>query len=432
MASTAVDRPFLEERIVFACWAFVWPAYFVGALYLIGPVLGVALTAIWAIRMYFAPAIEPALRPNPIPFSVWVWIAAMALMFVALFMGHILNHLGMGALIKSTIGWAKGWALMAMFPLVGACLHIQSQTLYRASNWLALQTLILTPIFFIAPLAGLPERLYVSPLRILGGAGAEYFAVHLYIVDPGQGFRWGFMAPWAPAAGFVACIMLICGLEDRSRFWRIVGVAGAVTIVMLSKSRMALLCMMLAWPTALMISRAFKPSTHFLGMVGFLAVGLLADRVMAFLEQTIDRMTGARADSSRVRGALNRMAFERWKETPWWGNGVVETGPHYVEFMPIGSHHTWLGILFVKGAVAGVGFVFAMVWSTLDLIVSCSQTKTGRAGLASLFVMWFFSMSENLEMLAYLYWPGLVLMGIAFREAAELSKRPREAAVQAA
>ena len=32
------------------------------------------------------------------------------------------------------------------------------------------------------------------------------------------------------------------------------------------------------------------------------------------------------------------------------GTRIVERGPHLVEFMPIGSHHTWYSLLFVKGS----------------------------------------------------------------------------------
>ena len=41
----------------------------------------------------------------------------------------------------------------------------------------------------------------------------------------------------------------------------------------------------------------------------------------------------------------------------------------------------------------------------------------GRVGFAMVLAMLLYSFGENLEMLAYLYWPALVLIGVAARHA---------------
>ena len=46
-----------------------------------------------------------------------------SLVLVALWAGHMNWGLGVGKTIKSTIGWAKGWALLALFPAAGAILQ---------------------------------------------------------------------------------------------------------------------------------------------------------------------------------------------------------------------------------------------------------------------------------------------------------------------
>ncbi len=52
-------------------------------------------------------------------------------MLVTLWVGHLQLNLGTGETIKSTIGWAKGWALAALFPLAGAVLPIRREPLMR-------------------------------------------------------------------------------------------------------------------------------------------------------------------------------------------------------------------------------------------------------------------------------------------------------------
>ena len=69
-----------------------------------------------------------------------------------------------------------------------------------------------------------------------------------------------------------------------------------------------------------------------------------------------------------------------------------------------------------------------MVWTTVELALAAQARREARAGLAVLMVMWFFSFSENLEMLAYLYWSGLIVIGLGLRAAVEASEAGRKVA----
>ena len=131
-----------------------------------------------------------------------------------------------------------------------------------------------------------------------------------------------------------------------------------------------------------------------------------------------------RADSNRVRELLGDIAIERWRtEAPIWGHGIVERGPHAVEYMPIGSHHTWFGLLFVKGAVGAIALAVPLIWSTIEFaLLAVTRSAAGRIAFGMVLLMTFYSIGENLEILAYLMWPGLIVMGIAARELREGSE----------
>ena len=427
MPSPVDRRRTLEENLIYGFLVGTWPLYAFGALYIAGPVLGVSLAAIYAVRAYAAPGLPASERPHPMPTTIAIWIGAMIVMLIALVIGHFTNDLGAAKTIKSTIGWAKGWALLAIFPLAGACLLIDKEWLVRANGWFALQTLIIIPILLAAPMIGLPERVFVSPLKIVGGPGPEYFTFFLYTLDPESGAaRVQFTAPWAPAAGLVANVMLIIAMEDKRLFWRAIGVVAAIAVVMLCKSRMALLCLLMAWPMAFFISKLVRGWPALLASAGVLTVGLFSAQIIDAFTAFKNHVDGMRAGSNRVRGALNDIAFDRWwTEARIWGHGIVESGPHHVEYMPIGSHHTWLGLLFVKGAVGFVALLLSMIWTTVELAIASQARSEARAGLAVIFVMWFFSFSENLEILAYLYWPGLVVIGMGLKSAAEEARASR-------
>ncbi len=74
----------IENRIVFLCLALTWPVYMIGGLYVLGPVLGVSLTALVLARAYVAGTPLAKHSVPPVPASVWVWGSGMVLMLVAL------------------------------------------------------------------------------------------------------------------------------------------------------------------------------------------------------------------------------------------------------------------------------------------------------------------------------------------------------------
>jgi ABC-type multidrug transport system fused ATPase/permease subunit len=432
MAARRLAAQNTEERIILITLAGAWFWYAIGALYIAGPAAGSCLIALYAWRKFSSPWQPPERRPAPIPPGVWVWILGMFGMLLALWVAHAIEGLGTGQTIKSSIGWVKGWALLAAFPLVGACLAIRPEIVVRAMGWFALQTLLLIPLLVLAGIAHLPNKIFVSPLQAVGGPGPEFFTVYLYTVDPSNGsLRWQFIAPWAPAAGMIGCLMFAMAFFEEDRRWRWIGLATAVLICLMTRSRMALIFVVL-FPPALWVLSRLSRSWMMLGFSALsVVVGLLANTVITVVQDSLAAFRGARADSSRVREALGRIATTRWwEEAPLWGHGIVERGPHYVEFMPIGSHHTWFGLLFVKGIVGFISLAVPLLWTFLEMLLLAQISALGRLGLAVAFILFFFSFGENLEILAYLFWPGLVVLGAGFAEA-QRSAQPEIAAARA-
>jgi hypothetical protein len=420
MAAHGVDQKTPEERLIFGAIAGAWGWYALGALYILGPAVAMLLLAKYLWRRYSSPAQRPELRPAPIPFSVWVWIAGMLTLLLALLVAHADYALGIAQTLKSTIGWMKGWALLAAFPLAGACLSIRPAVVVRAMGWFAVQTLLLIPLLVAAALIHAPSHLYVSPLQAVGGPGPEFFEVMPYSIDPSNGsYRWQFIAPWAPAGGMLGNLMLVLAMAEPRRGLRYAGIAAAVLIALMTKSRMALLFTLLLPPLLFGLSRLVTVRAQLILSGASLVLGLLANWLIEVIGDAISAFRAARADSTRVREALGRIAVSRWRsEAPIWGHGIVERGPHYVEHMPIGSHHTWYGLLFVKGIVGVAGLIVPLLWSFLEMLLLAQVERVGRTALAVVILLVFYSFGENLEVLAYLYWPGLVVLGIAFTAAA--------------
>ncbi len=421
-----------EERLIFAALVWAWGFYVLGAMYLIGPLLAVSLMGIYVWRSFSSSWDISRGRKPQVPAGVVVWWIGMGMMLLSLLVAHIAWELGFGQTLKSSIGWLKGWAMLAMFPFAGACLRIRPQLVIRAAGWFGLQTLILMPFLILAGIAHLPSKLYISPLQAIGGPGPEFFSVYLYIVDPSDNsLRWQFVAPWAPAAGMMGNMLFVLAMHERARFFKVVGIIVSVMICLMTRSRMAELFLVIYPPLIWSLSRLSRPWLLAVGGGVSAIIGLLADTVIDTIQSAVSAFRSARMDSTRVREALGRIAVARWQEdAPIWGHGVVVRGTHFVEFMPIGSHHTWYGLLYVKGIVGLVALLGPLLWTVFEMLILAQITRIGRLGLTMTLMVIFYSFGENLEILAYLIWPALLLIGSAMKRGISPAVRDNRAVEQ--
>ncbi len=407
------------ERAIYRVLVWTWPLYGLGALYVVGPVIAWLLGGLAVLILYLGPAVREDMRAvGTIPPVVWAWITGMFVLLVALWVGHLDWSLGTKQTIKSSIGWAKGWALLALFPLVGAVLPIRRSVLARAQCVVGLWTLVLAPVLLAAPYIGLPERIFTSPLKAIGGPGPEYFSVYFFTWDPASWTpRWQFYAPWSPFAALLGVVMVLFALEEKEIKWRSIGVAAGVLMILASKSRMGLVGLVACTIGPRMMPlllrgwawQAVSALTASMAVFGAAVATAAMDGVAAF--------KAARADSTRVRETLQRIAQERWyNDAFWFGHGTVQPGSHAVEYMPIGSHHTWFGLLFVKGLVGLLALLVPFVWQTAMALKDATLGPRGRLPLGIMMTLTLLSFGENIEIEAYLLWPALIVLGIHARE----------------
>ena len=412
MATQVLTTSTLEEKLIWYGLILTYPFYFIGGLYVLGSIIGWLIFAIVLLRYI----VEGPHQTARIPALVWLWIGAMLMMELALLVAHFNWDLGSAKIIKSSIGWAKGWALLALFPLLGAVVNVRPELIVRGVCVIASQTLLFSFITILAYYAGVPGKIFVSPLQAIGGPGEEFFTFNLYGINPETGAgRWQFFCPWAPAAGLIACIYFVFCLLEESALWRNLGIAGCVVMCLLSQSRTGLAIFPLILPIVLFGHKLLRPWVLLSLGIGIPILLIFGQPVYDLAMHSYEDIKASRPGSSRVRGALARIALQRWEqEAPIWGHGIVERGPKIVEMMPIGTHHSWYGLLFVKGIVGLAALAVPMACSLLYLLMEAQRSKLACAALALMAVIVSYSFFENLEILSYLYWPALFWIGIAF------------------
>lgn len=399
-----------EECLVWYAIVLAYVFYLMGLLYIVGSVIGWSLFALIILRAFVKGAWP---KDACIPVVVWVWIAGMAMMLVALLVAHADYNMSMGQTIKSSIGWAKGWALLALFPLLGAMASVRPEVIVRACCILAAQSIPFVMIGIALAVVGFQGPLYLSPFKAIGGP-ISAFEVNLFGLNPETGKpRWPFLAPWAPAAGLLSCLFLVICTHESSAFWRRAGITGALVMCLFCQSRAGWALFLALGPALYCYRHVRRPGLILFCGVLFSSLVLFGQPVVEKVAQVHQDIKDSRADSTRVRAALANIALQRWEsEAPVWGHGIVEKGPKIVEHMPIGSHHSWYGLLFVKGIVGLFALAVPLAITMTYLLVVSLGSHRAQSAMLLMAVLLGYSFFENLEILAYLYWPALLWIGI--------------------
>ena len=411
MHSTHPVRNYTEEKLVWFGLTLTYPLFFLGGLYIMGSLIGWMIFFVVILRWY----VSGKDNNSVIPVIVWLWIIGGLFMLFALLIAHSNWDLGLAKTIKSSIGWAKGWALMPLFLFIGAFVDIKPQLIVRAVSIVSFHTLIFAVVSIVLYLGGIPGDLFISPLQVIGGPGESFFTVSLYGLNPETGAgRWRFFTPWAPAAGFMACIFFIFSSQEKDSFWRNTGILGSFFMCLLSQSRVGWAIYIALMPLCL-LSQYFKnPIWLIFFGVAISAILLLGEPVFHSLNNSYEDIKASRPDSTRVRNTLEVLALQRWEaEAPIWGHGIVEKGPKSVEGMPIGSHHRWYGLLFVKGIVGLLALAIPLTFTCLYLFLNSLKSQICYTAALMAIVIICYSFFENLEILSFIYWPALLWIGIA-------------------
>lgn len=407
-----------EEQVVWYYIIGTYVLYFAGIQFLVAPAVAWLLGVYVLWKLWRQNDQTPPEERISIPLGAWIWIGGMTIVGVALIMGHLDWNYGLTRIIKSFINFfMRTWALMALFPLAG-CLKIRPRLVFRAICILGIQTLVFVPIGQLLAQIGIDTPIYANRLAAkIGGNSVRYYNVSMFVIEDGKP-RLSLFAPWPPALAFACCVHFYIACRESSWKWKLPALIGTAAAVWGSASRLGQVCMFSLPVISLVLGNLSRPAMQMMmGTAGVLG-GLFGAQLLQMARDFKENFEGQRASSSHVRAALGRLALYRWEnDAPIWGHAfLAPKGPEVVAFMPVGSHHTWFGVLFAHGIVGFIGLIIPVIYTFMELVVKAQHSAIAKTALSTFLVIIMFSFGENLETLAYIYWPGLLVLGLAFKE----------------
>jgi O-Antigen ligase len=406
----------LPETLVWYYLLGTYPVYYLGAQLYVASLLAFVLTIYlfwkWWNQTDATNEDEKSIEKINISTTAWVWVISMLVIAFTVVVSHINFDLGLEKTAKTLVEWYRTWGLLAFFPLAGH-LNIRPKLIYRGICILCLQSLLVILIGTVAGVLKIPNILYVSPLRGLGGDVLQ-FQVQVF---HGVQERVRLFAVWPTFLALLGNIYFFTSQEEKNKVWRFIGMFTGVFLIASSQSRAASLCLPSVMVIVWILTNLYRPWVHYCtAFSSFLAAIFLPaamDTVNAFRE-TFDK---ARAGSSETRHTIYRMSLQRWwNEAPIWGFGIRDEKPAYIYNLPLGTHHTWIGALYSNGLIGFVALSIAVLWTFVDLIIKAQDSRQARLGLKIFLVLFICSFADNLEYFSYLLWPGLLIMGIGMKE----------------
>ena len=427
MSKKAIAPQNLPEALVWYYIICTYLIYLLGAHYVFAQLLACFLILYLLSQWLKQTKATPEDEKITVPVSVWVWIVAMLVIEGVTVVNHANFNLGLKRFIETFGAWTRTWGLFAFFPLIGS-LKIRPQLIYRAVCIVCLQSIIIIIVGTIATLVGIPKISYVSPLGSLPVSGTEIMyqvdLIHSLIVnDYNSTERLRLFAPWSPALGITSNIYFCLVIQEQNKIWRWIGIVAAIITILGSLSRAAIICLPTVFLLTWMLTNVLRPWVHFVA-AGLSFIGsIYLPTILEFFNNLIETVRKLRAGSSKARDTLEAVALYRWwNEAPIWGHGLSEPGPAWIN-VPIGTHHTWLGLLFTHGLVGCIAFATALFWSFIDLLIKAQNNEIAKTGLRIVLVLMLFSFSEHFDGSVYVFWPGLLMLGIAFNEKTYLARK---------
>lgn len=396
----------------------------------------ILLTPIWwllGIQPLFYPAVIIVLLAvnfeidkliqGSLPACVWAWLAMALVMLWTAILG--LNSIGFSFQVTA----ATAVTFFKSYFFIFACLtlpfwsQVRVRVITRAVAWMASGYLITIFIEMVMLALKIGKEGYVPLLARLIPGDKDSMQVFFASIQSFFGVplpRTVLYTPDPPILGVCAVLCFFICLGETNRRLRNLALAGSLCALIISASRLALICL----PLALLINASFRSQLVrqlFLwgASLTSLFCGLLGLTFGELLNRPVETFNNARASSSAERALVVRKTFEAWQQEPWLGWGVIRGTVHLYEdeYVTLGSFSTYAAVLYLHGIVGFICLVCAMV---LTLVIFYGPAVRGNSlckrAFVSLVALYILCNATPLSWMAVYIWFFFVWLGAVMHD----------------
>lgn len=396
----------------------------------------ILLTPVWwllGIQPLFYPAVIIVLLAvnfeidkliqGSLPACVWAWLGMALIMLWTAILG--LNSIGFSVQVTA----AAAVTFFKSYFFIFACLalpfwsQVRVCVITRAVAWMATGYLITIFIEMVMLALRIGNEGYIPLLARLIPGDKGSLLVQFARIQPFFNVplpRTVLYTPDPPIVGVCAVFCFFICLGETNRRLRNLALAGSLCALIISASRLALVCL----PLALVISASFRSKLIrqiFLWAASliFLFCGLVGLTLGELLNKPLQTFNNARAASSAERALVVRKTLEAWQQEPWLGWGVIRGTVHLYEdaYITLGSFSTYAAVLYLHGIV---GFIFLVCAMVLTLVVFYGPAVRGNSlckrAFVSLVALYVLCNATPLSWMAVYIWFSFVWLGAVMHE----------------
>jgi O-Antigen ligase len=395
----------------------------------------IVLTPVWwllGIQPLFYPAVvifllasafdlDKVIRGS-LPACVWAWLG----MAVVMLWTAILGLYEMGFPLKETAAGAVTFLKSYFF--IFACLvlpfwtKLRVQVLTRAVSWMAASYLIATAIQMVLLAVGVRD-VVLTPLlaRLIPGEKSSLL-ITLASIRPFFGIplpRTVLYTPDPPILGICSLLCFFICLGESNRRLRNAALAGSLCGLVVSFSRLALICLPVAFLIIICFRSAIAREVYlWLASVTFLICGFLGLTVGDLINKQLEIFDSARAESSKVRALVVSKTFEAWQEKPWLGWGLIRGSINVYDdtYITLGSFSSYTAVLYLHGIVGFVVLVVAMIMTLFSFYAPAVRGDTlSKRSFACLAILYLQMNSVPLSWIAVFLWFFFLWLGAVLK-----------------
>lgn len=336
----------------------------------------------------------------------FIWFISMMGLLIQGLIQFYLNGIGGTYIIR----WFFGFGIAAFLPFIG--MLTGPRIIYKAASYLGM----LTIVYCFVVLCAMATDWNISRVSFLPDTNVIPASfLHIAIIaqetsTTGEKRALAF-APYATYAGAIGCFYLLLCLADETSLRRRFGIGGWVFLILLTRSRTALICMILGVCCYYVLSFRRRYLMLCAG-VGLFVVALGFQQFIDWGERASTYIQAQRGSSSEVRNNLRTIAFDEWRfgENPVLGTGRSIPGGEIVANMPIGTHDSYHANLLMRGGL-GTSLIFFPIFVTLMYGIISGRSPEQRSVATGMVLLLAYAYAESLESLYMYIWPSLLIIG---------------------